>query len=296
MDDNGLLLKLGDESHALFIGFLLAFGLTAFWQYLWSFRSIQNLVKKKWQNHLGLAFINLLVLRGLFAGTVLWAARLASRHGWGLFNRAEVPLLFSVVFTVVFLDWMAYYLHRIYHSVPLLWKIHRAHHTDTEVESTTGLRCHPLEEVLTMLWKGLFIIVLGAPFSGVLIYEVIRMASNLFTHANARLPEFWDSVVRVVFVTPDMHRVHHSSEPSETNSNFGFILSAWDRAQMTYKAAPAKGQEGVVLGLEIYRDPKDQTLLSLLKQPFLDAEGLFKWSNLWKGQTPQGVTAKAGSQ
>jgi sterol desaturase/sphingolipid hydroxylase (fatty acid hydroxylase superfamily) len=209
----------------------------------------------------------------------------------------EVDFLFSVVFTVVFLDWMTYYLHRMYHAIPFLWNIHRTHHTDPEVETSTGVRFHPLEQMLSSIWRGLFIILLGAPFSGVFIYEVLLTSSNLFNHTNARLPEFWDSLVRTLFVTPDMHRVHHSAEAKETNSNFGFILSLWDRILMTYRAKPEKGQEGVVLGLQMLREPQDQTILNLLKQPFLDSKGQFKWSNLWnKEPAPQGLTAKAGSE
>jgi sterol desaturase/sphingolipid hydroxylase (fatty acid hydroxylase superfamily) len=294
MDDNGLLSKFGNVDHFLVFVFLIVLGLTAFWQYSWSFRPIQDLLRKKWLNHLGLAFINLLVLRVLFAGSILWAARLAARHHWGLFQNVEAGFLFSVVFTVVFLDWMAYYLHRIYHAVPFLWNIHRVHHTDTEVESTTGLRFHPLEQVATTLWKGFFIVLLGAPFSGVFIYEVLLLASILFNHTNARLPKWMEPLVRLLFVTPDMHRVHHSSEPKETNSNFGFIFSFWDRALMTYQSDSRKGQEGIVLGLEVYREAGDQGLTNLLKQPFLGTEGKFKWSNLWnKNPSPQGKAAKA---
>lgn len=196
MDDNGFMAKFSSVDHFFIFVFILVFALTAFWQYIWAFRPIQDLMKKKWLNHLGLAFINLLLLRILFAGSALWAARLASRHHWGVFQNVETGFMFSVVFTVIFLDWMAYYLHRIYHAVPFLWNIHRVHHTDTEVESTTGVRFHPLEQVITALWKGMFIVLLGAPFSGVFIYEAILIAANLFDHSNARLSKWLEPWVR----------------------------------------------------------------------------------------------------
>jgi sterol desaturase/sphingolipid hydroxylase (fatty acid hydroxylase superfamily) len=282
MEDYRMMLKLGNsQDRILVLLFLLFFGLMALWQFKKEFRSNQSPILGRWLNHLGLAFVNLLVLRILFAGSVLWAAQLASRYNWGLFHQIDVPLLFSMALTVIFLDWMVYYLHRIYHAIPLLWKIHRIHHTDTEVETSTSVRFHPLEQVITALWKGLFIVLLGAPLSGVFAYEALFLIANLFNHANARLPKRWEPLVRLLFVTPEMHRVHHSSEPKETNSNFGFILSLWDRALLTYKADSQKGQEGVVLGLEVFREEGDQTIVSLLKQPFLGPEGRFEWSNLW---------------
>jgi sterol desaturase/sphingolipid hydroxylase (fatty acid hydroxylase superfamily) len=246
-------------------------------------------------NHLGLAFINLLVLRLFSISNALWAANFADRHGFGLFHKVEVPFAFSLAFTVIFLDWMVYYLHRMYHAIPVFWGIHRVHHTDPEVEVSTGVRFHPLEILLTTLWKGLFIFLLGAPRSSALVYEVLVMVSSLFSHTNARLPKTLENWLRLVLITPDMHRTHHSIEPKETNSNFGFILSFWDRALMTYQSSPAKGQEGLVLGLEVWRAPQNQEIASLLQQPFQDKDGRVKWSNLWrKGR--QGAFTKAGSQ
>ncbi len=281
MNDNVLMYRLGNTSLFLLLVFLLSFGLMALWQYKRGFRKPPASLKERWKNHLGLAFIDLLVLRLIFSMPFLWAAALGARLHWGLFNWMEMPILFSLPFTVVVLDWMTYYLHRMYHAIPFLWNIHRVHHTDMEVETSTGVRFHPLEELMTSLWKGLFILGLGAPLLGVLAYEALRLTANLFNHTNARLPNHLEPWVRLLVVTPDMHRVHHSREPKETNSNFGFILSFWDRVLMTYRADSNKGQEGLILGLDYHRAPQDQSLTELLKQPFLGARGQFSWSNLW---------------
>ncbi len=281
MDDHRLMYYFGNEPYTRFVIFLVFFSLMALWQKSSRFRPLSVPLKERWLSHLGLAFVNLLLFRLLFSGTALWAAYWAARHGLGLFRKVEVPFLFSLIFTVVFLDWMVYYLHRMFHALPVLWRVHRIHHTDPDVEVSTGVRFHPFEVILTMLWKAFFIVLLGAPLSGVFVYEVMVMAANLFNHSNARLPKLLESWVRLLFVTPDMHRVHHSLDPRETNSNFGFIFSFWDRALMTYRVAPEKGQEGVLLGQENLRAPQDQTIANLLKQPFLNPEGQFKWSNLW---------------
>ncbi len=294
MSDFEMMIRLGNETNTRFLIFLMAFGLLGIWQFWKGFRPTLIPIATRWMNHLGLAFINMLLLRLLFMGTSLWAAQIAFTYRIGLFHWVDVPYFFSLVFTVIFMDWMVYYLHRMYHAIPFFWGIHRVHHTDTEVEVSTGVRFHPLEILFTALWKGLFIILLGAPPSCAVVYEILYIVAILFSHTNVRLPQVLEAWVRLVFVTPDMHRIHHSIEPTETNSNFGFILSFWDRALLTYLAAPAKGQEKLVLGQKEDRAPRDQAIVYLLKLPFQDEKGRVNWSNLWKGQS-QGWTKKAGS-
>ena len=206
------------------------------------------------------------------------AAISAFSNQFGLLNQVKVPDLFGIIFTVIFLDWMIYYIHRIYHSVPLLWKIHRLHHTDVEVDVSTGLRFHPLEILLTTLFEAVVIYLLGASIYGVFVFQVWLGVSTLFNHSNIRIPAFLENILRWVIVTPDMHRVHHSSVPSETNSNFSFNFSLWDRLFMTYHEPLAP--EKIKPGLNIFDDIHYFRIKELLLQPFLDKRGKFKLKNI----------------
>jgi sterol desaturase/sphingolipid hydroxylase (fatty acid hydroxylase superfamily) len=169
---------------------------------------------------------------------------------------------------VVLLDLAVYLQHRVFHAVPALWRLHRVHHADLELDATTGLRFHPIEILLSMAIKIAAVAALGAPAAAVLAFEVLLNAGALFSHANLALPRGLDAVLRAVLVTPAMHRVHHSVVRAETDSNFGFCLSWWDRLFGTYRAAPAAGPDRVTIGLEAFRDPAELRLDRLLTQPF----------------------------
>ena len=192
----------------------------------------------------------------------------------GAIFRASAPL----VFTIIFLDWMRYYLHRVYHAIPWLWKIHRVHHTDMEVDVTTGLRFHPIELLITILVEALIIYLLGAPVYGVFLFELWIGVSNLFNHSNIRIPIRLEKVLHGIIVTPDMHRVHHSANPSETNRNFGFNFSWWDRLFMTYHQPLELGK--IKLGLNIFEEIHYSRIKELLLQPFYDKQGKFKFKNI----------------
>jgi sterol desaturase/sphingolipid hydroxylase (fatty acid hydroxylase superfamily) len=232
----------------------------------------------RWPNHFLLILFNAVLFRVLLPGFCLFAAIFAAEHRFGLLNQVPVPSLFGIVITIIFLDWTLYYLHRVYHAAPLLWKIHRVHHTDVEVDVTTGLRFHTIEILITTLVEALVIYLMGAPVYGVFVFELWLGVSNLFNHSNIRIPGALEKVLRWFIITPDMHRVHHSSSPVETNSNYGFNFSCWDRLFTTYHEPLKAGKEK--LGLNIFEDIRYFEFKSLLLQPFLDKKGKFKFKNI----------------
>ena len=190
-----------------------------------------------------------------------------------LLNALALPAWLSVVLAVVLLDLAIYLQPVMFHAVPALWRLHRMHHADLDFDVTTGARFHPIEILLSMALKLGVVAALGAPALAVLVFEVLLNATAMFNHANARLPEGLDRVLRWIVVTPDMHRVHHSVVPRETNSNFGFNLPWWDRLLGTYHAQPAAGHTAMTIGLEQFRDPRDLWLDRLLAQPFRGEAG-----------------------
>jgi sterol desaturase/sphingolipid hydroxylase (fatty acid hydroxylase superfamily) len=262
--------------------FFAVFVLMAFWEQKASRRKEKIPRVLRWPNNLGLGFLNHIFIRVLFPGAALWTANLALQKGFGLFHWVEVPPTFSICLTVVLLDWVLYYQHRAFHAIPLLWKMHRMHHTDLEVDVTTGARFHTFETIVSLIIRSVAILVLGAPLAGVLLFELILNAAILINHSNIRIPALLEKWLRLVLVTPDMHRIHHSTIPTETNSNFGFIFSFWDRLLGTYRPQPQDGQEKMKLGLEFLHDSKYLALWELLKIPFLDDDGHFAWNNLMK--------------
>lgn len=221
----------------------------------------------RWTNNLGLVVIDTLVLRLSFPILAVGLAVIAQDRGWGLFNIIEVPGWIAVLVSIVVLDLVIYLQHVMFHAVPALWRLHRMHHADLEFDVTTGLRFHPVEILLSMGIKLAVVMALGPPAVAVLIFEVLLNATAMFNHSNVRLPTFVDRVLRLIVVTPDMHRVHHSILPEETNSNFGFNLPWWDRLLGTYKAQPKAGHKGMSIGIEQFRTPRDLWLDRMLVQP-----------------------------
>jgi sterol desaturase/sphingolipid hydroxylase (fatty acid hydroxylase superfamily) len=221
----------------------------------------------RWSNNLALVVIDTIVLRLTFPILAVGLAIMAQERGWGLFNIVEAPVWFAVLASVIILDLVIYLQHVMFHAVPALWRLHRMHHADLDFDVTTGLRFHPIEIVLSMGIKLAMVLVLGPPAVAVLIFEVLLNATAMFNHSNVRLPLVVDRVLRLVMVTPDMHRVHHSILPEETNSNFGFNLPWWDKLLGTYKAQPAAGHDAMTIGIEQFRTPRDQWLDRMLVQP-----------------------------
>ncbi len=224
----------------------------------------------RWSNNLALVIVDTLLLRAIFPVAAVGAALLAEQAGWGVMNRLDVPPAWSIPLAIVALDFAIWAQHLLFHRVPVLWRLHRMHHTDLEIDVSTGLRFHPLEIVLSMLIKIGVVLLLGAPAVAVLAFEVLLNATSLFNHANVRLPPTVDAALRWLIVTPDMHRVHHSWQPRETHSNFGFNLSWWDRLFGTYVAQPRDGHAGMTIGLPQFRDLAELRLDRLLVQPFRD--------------------------
>ena len=222
----------------------------------------------RWSNNLALVVVDTIILRLIFPLTAAAFALLMQSKGYGLFNLIALPQWIEVVAAFLILDLAIYVQHVVFHKVPLLWRLHRMHHADTEIDVTTGLRFHPIEILLSMLLKFAVIAAIGAPPTAVLLFEIILNGAALFNHSNVRLPETLDRLLRLIIVTPDMHRIHHSDIRTETDSNYGFNLPWWDRLFGTYTNEPAKGQLGMTIGLRIFRAQGEQWLHRLLTQPF----------------------------
>lgn len=227
----------------------------------------------RWPNNIGIVVLNTVMLRVLFPTAAIGVALAAEANGWGLFNIFSVPSVLAVVLSVVIMDFAIYLQHVLVHAVPALWRLHRMHHADLDYDVTTGARFHPVEIAISMLLKLMVVGALGAPALAVLIFEIILNATAMFNHSNVRIPEWFDRVLRLVVVTPDMHRVHHSVIPKETNSNFGFNLPWWDRLFGTYTDQPEDGHEGMTIGIEQFREERDLRLDRMLIQPFLGSTG-----------------------
>jgi sterol desaturase/sphingolipid hydroxylase (fatty acid hydroxylase superfamily) len=248
--------------------FLVLFALLGLAETFFPRRALSVAKTLRWQSNLGLLVIDVLAQRVTLGAIVFAAALLAEKEGWGLFHLLDWPFAVESVIALLVLDAAIYLQHVATHKVPWLWRLHRVHHTDLDVDLTTGLRFHPIEILLSALYKAGIVMVLGADPLIVLIYEALLSAFSLFTHANVAVPVTWDRHLRRLICTPDMHRRHHSVDRPETDSNYGNILSLWDRLGCSYFEAPRLGQEGVVLGLEAERDAARLGLGRLLLLPF----------------------------
>lgn len=249
--------------------FLGVFGLMAAWELLTPCRTLQHSKIMRWSNNLGLVFLNSLLLRWLFPAAAVGMAHYVQTQQWGLFNLLNLPVLLEVILAVIVLDLLIYLQHVVFHKVPLLWRLHRVHHADPDYDLTTGIRFHPIEIILSMLIKFAAVLLLGPAAVAVLIFEVLLNGSAMFNHANIQLPKAVDKVVRWLFVTPDMHRVHHSWIRSETDSNYGFSLSVWDRIFSTYKIQPQAGHQNMDIGLPEFQNERETSwLIGMLKLPF----------------------------
>lgn len=232
-------------------------------------RSLPRL--RRWPANLGIAVLNTLLVRIVFPTATAGLALVAEERGWGLFNILALPQGMEALLAVLVLDLAIYGQHVLFHSVPLLWRLHRLHHADLDIDVTTGARFHPIEIALSMMLKIAVVIALGAPAAAVVIFEVLLNANSMFNHANVKIPLRIDRMLRLFIVTPDMHRVHHSVLPRETNSNFGFQVPWWDWIFGTYSAQPAAGHDAMTIGLEYLRDPAELGIGRMLVQPLANA-------------------------
>ena len=227
----------------------------------------------RWPGNIGIVVFNTVVLRLLFQTAAVGFAELGAAQGWGLFNIVDLPFWLEFVLAVLLLDMVIYLQHVMFHAVPVLWRLHRMHHADLDFDVTTGARFHPVEIVLSMLVKFSVIAALGPAAVAVLVFEILLNGTAMFNHSNAKIPLAIDRPLRWIVVTPDMHRVHHSITPHETNSNFGFNLPWWDRLFGTYRDQPAAGHEGMTIGIEQFREARELRLDRLLLQPFRGKAG-----------------------
>ncbi len=250
-----------------FIGVLT---IMALWEILAPRRALTTSKSWRWMSNLGIVFLNSFLLRLLFPVAAVGLAAYAVGHGWGLFNQIQIPFWAAAIVSVVALDLAIYLQHVMFHAVPAFWRLHRMHHADLDFDVTTGARFHPIEIILSMFIKFGVIAALGPPVVAVIVFEVLLNATAMFNHSNVRIPQAADSFIRRLIVTPDMHRVHHSIEDYEANSNFGFNLSIWDRLFGTYKDQPDAGHKAMTIGIRDFRDPRQvDRLPGMLALPFI---------------------------
>ena len=222
----------------------------------------------RWSNNLALLLTGNLLLKLILPLGAAGFAALAEARGWGLLGLVQWPGWLELVLAFIALDLVIYAQHRLFHMVPLMWRLHRVHHADTAFDVTTALRFHPFEIALSMAIKLAVITLIGASPSAVLLFEIVLNGAAMFNHGNVSLPSWLERPLRRVIVTPDMHRIHHSSLLVEANSNYGFNLSCWDRLFASYTAAPSQAQESMPIGLDQFRAPREAWLDRLLLQPF----------------------------
>ena len=251
------------------------FALMAAWEVAAPRRKLRESKPVRWANNLALTVLNTALLRILFPVAAVGVAAFVAERGAGLFNIFAVPYPLAMVLSLLVLDLAIYLQHLMFHAMPVLWRVHRMHHADLDFDVTTGARFHPIEMILSLLIKFAVILLLGPPVLAVLIFEVLLNAMAMFNHSNVRIPQPWDRALRWLAVTPDMHRVHHSIDASECNSNFGFNLPWWDRLFGTYRAQPAAGHEGMIIGIEQFRLQRDLWLDQMLLEPFRDQTGAY---------------------
>ncbi|GGE92962.1 fatty acid hydroxylase [Stappia taiwanensis] len=252
----------------IFLGILL--GMAAF-EVLAPRRALRFGRQKRWVTNLAIVATDTLFLRVVFPAAAVGVAMWAAASGYGLFALLNAPVWLAAVLGFVLLDFAVWFEHWASHKIPLLWRIHKMHHADPDFDVTTALRFHPLEIIVSMLWKALIVVAFGIPVTAVLVFEVVLNGAAMFNHANVRLPAWLDRALRLVIVTPDMHRVHHSVVVRETDSNYGFNLSLWDRLFRTYTPQPEAGHDGMTIGLAEYQSDAPTGFAWCLALPFRKA-------------------------
>ena len=250
--------------------FALVFAAMASWEIAAPRRSLTAGRKPRWPSNLGILLVDVLAVRILIPTAAVGAALFAAGRGWGLLPLGGLRLSVAAILGFLVLDLVIYAQHVVFHKVPALWRLHRMHHADLDIDVTTGGRFHPFEILISLAVKIATVIAFGIPVVAVLAFEVVLNATSMFNHANVSMPAALDRALRLFLVTPDMHRVHHSILRRETDSNFGFNLPWWDRLFRTYRAMPEAGHEHMTIGLPIFRDRQELRIDRLLTQPFRD--------------------------
>jgi sterol desaturase/sphingolipid hydroxylase (fatty acid hydroxylase superfamily) len=255
--------------------YLGVLGVMAAWELLAPRRPLTASKLCRWGGNLTVVVLNTVIARLVFAGGVVAMAAVAQERQWGLFNWIEGPAWLEIGLAVVALDFIIYWQHQVFHAVPILWRFHMMHHSDLDLDVTSGVRFHPVEIILSMLVKAAAVVTLGVAPLAVVIFEVVLNGTSLFNHSNVNIPSSLDRILRWFVVTPDMHRIHHSTAPRETNSNYGFSLAWWDRLFGTYCAEPALGHLGMKIGLEHLGPPVCLNLFRMLRFPFVTTLGRY---------------------
>ncbi len=262
--------------------FLAVFLTVALWEVFLPRRqqSISRWVR--WPSNLCIVALNTIVLRIVVPIGAVGLAIMVQEKSWGLLNQLALPGWLAILLSVLILDLVIYLQHVMFHAVPALWRLHRMHHADLDIDVTTGARFHPLEILLSIGIKLAAVAAIGVPPLAILIFEILLNATSMFNHGNIRIPAHLDRVLRWFVVTPDMHRVHHSVNPQETNSNFGFNLPWWDHLLGTYGSQPALGHEAMVIGIDEFRSHRELRLDRMLVQPFHGSVGNYPMHRPWK--------------
>ncbi|MDQ7003435.1 MAG: sterol desaturase family protein [Ghiorsea sp.] len=249
------------------------------WELIRPKRALNQNKVKRWLNNVALVALDTVLVKILLPAGAFGVAIWAESQGLGLLNNINLSPTIKIVAAIIILDMIIYWQHRLFHVVPLFWRLHQVHHADRDIDVTTGLRFHPLEILISMLIKFVAVIALGAPAIAVIVFEVILNGMAMFNHGNIKLPKALDSIIRRLFVTPDMHRVHHSIFKHETNSNYGFNLSIWDKMFGSYHAQPDKGHDKMTIGLEQYQgNTPTSSIFWMLKLPFTEKGGMYSYS------------------
>lgn len=258
------------------LGFFFGiFIILAIWEALSPRRALTTSKPVRWFSNLGVIFIDSLAVRFLLPLTAIEFAAIAEMNGWGILNNIDIPLWVSITAGLFALDLIIYLQHVMFHTLPVLWRFHMMHHADLDFDLTTGLRFHPVEIIISMGIKLSAIALIGPSPLTVILFEIVLNSTAMFNHGNIRLPLGIDRILRLLVVTPDMHRVHHSVTIRETNSNFGFNFPWWDRLFGTYRPQPAAGHEGMTIGLSQFREPGKLTLHWMLALPFIGDPGSY---------------------
>ena len=256
------------------LGFFLgAFALLALCEWVAPKRILTQSKVVRWYSNVGIVVFNVVIVSIIFPLVPVAVAFLAAERDWGVLNFYDVAPSLHIVISLIILDLAIYVQHVMLHALPVFWRLHRMHHADQDFDVTTGIRFHPIEIVLSTAIKMVVVILIGAPVIAVVIFEVLINVTAMFNHSNVKLPLTMDRVLRLVVVTPDMHRVHHSIMSHENNTNFGFNLPWWDHLFGTYRDQPESGHESMEIGLDLFRTPKDLHLHRLLIQPFTGVLG-----------------------
>ncbi len=243
--------------------------------------------KGRWFNNLGIIFLSSLLLKLTIPVAATGVAAAAEAKGWGLFNLYHLSPWLTIPLSILLLDLGIYLQHLMFHAVPILWRLHMVHHADLDLDVTSGLRFHPLEILLSMGIKMAIVAALGIPVVAVLIFEITLNATAMFNHGNIYLPEKVDRLLRLLTVTPDMHRVHHSVIIRETNSNFGFNFPWWDRICGTYRDQPVAGHDKMTIGLSQFRSAEQLTLPKLILLPVNGKIGAYTLKDI--GRDPDSI-------